>query len=71
MKNKLIHIKFWLIVIGYLFWQILKGNYWHMCLFDFHVGDFPNGRGKRKSFVARKSFDSLDCYWQYFPNEEE
>ena len=55
---------FWVVAFSCIAWNVLKGNEWSMVYVDLHCGDNANGSPIRKQLIAKKSFGSLDIYWQ-------
>ena len=59
-------IKFWIVAFSVIIWQTLKGNTWHTLIADIEVyvdKDDPSVN-KRKRLIARRTYNSLDIFWQ-------
>ena len=51
-------LRFYIILVSYLFLQIFRGNEWHMI-----TADFDCGKDGRRRLVGKRSCGSLDMYW--------
>jgi len=57
-------IFFWIVAFSTIIFHTMKNKNWHIVCADFEVGTKHDGFPVRKKLIARRSFNSLDLYWQ-------